>query len=163
MRFIRGRAPLVVIAFVAAACTGSSATGSSATGSSASFDSAAQDDAVAKVRSAITNSGGLDGFSTDPLPGEGRILCVDGDEIHLYLFESEAERAEAASLIDPGDPSRVGNALVAWSGNPVFWEVGTALVLYLGPDEELLDELVEGLGESYAAGLGRTGAIDLSC
>jgi len=150
VRFIRGL--VLVIVVVGAACTGSSG----------SSDSAARGDAAAKVRAAIADPAGLDVFPTDPLPGDGRILCVDGEEIHIYLFDSDAERAEAAALIDPNDPSHVGNAIVSWSGNPAFWEVGTALVLYLGPDEELFDELVDGLGEPYAAGPGRTG-IDLSC
>lgn len=114
------------------------------------------------MRAAIASPEGLERFNTDPLPGEGRILCVDGQQISLYLFDSDAERAEAAALIDPADPSRVGNAIVSWSGNPAFWEVGPALVLYLGPDDELFEELVDGLGEPYATGRGRTG-VNTTC
>jgi hypothetical protein len=121
-------------------------------------DPARRDDAADKVRAAIAAPNDLELVPTDPLPGEGRILCVDGQELRLYLFDTEEERAEAAELIDPADPSRVGGAIVAWSGNPVFWEVANALVLYSGSDVELLDELTSGLGEPYAAGRGRRGA-----
>ena len=117
-----------------------------------------RDDAAAKVRAAIEDPTGLEPVPTEPLPGEGRLLCVDGEEIRLYLYDSAGERADAAALIDPADPSHVGTAIVAWSGNPAFWEVDRAIVLYLGTDEALRDELVAGLGEPYAAGRGRTGA-----
>lgn len=119
-------------------------------------DAPDRDDAGDKVRAAIASPEGLERFNTGLLPGEGRILCVDRQQISLYLFDSEAERAETAALIDPADPSHVGNGIVSWSGNPVFWEVGPALVLYVGPDDELFEELVDGLGEPYAAGRGRT-------
>jgi hypothetical protein len=116
-----------------------------------------RDDAAGKVRAAIEEPEGLAQVPTEPLPGEGRVLCIDGEDIRLYLFDSDQDRAEAAALIDRSDPSHVGDAIVAWSGNPTFWEVDRALVLYLGGDEALLAELVSGLGEPYAAGLGRPG------
>jgi hypothetical protein len=141
------------MAIVAAACTGCSAPA----------DPVARGDAAEKVRAAIAEPAGLDTFPTEPLPGDGRVLCVGREEIRLYVFDSDAERADAAALIDPSDPSHVGNAVVSWSGNPAFWEVGRALVLYLGPDEELFEELVEAFGEPYAAGPGRTGGLDVSC
>lgn len=93
-------------------------------------------------------------FSGDPLSGSGALICVGSEELRVYLFESGDDATQAAARIDPDDPSEVGTALVAWAGNPRFWQRGTTLVLYLGEDEDTESLLTEALGAPFARGPG---------
>lgn len=72
----------------------------------------------------------------------------------MYLFEGVQAALTAADQIDPDDPSQVGNAIVAWAGNPRFWHRGPIVVLHLGDDRETEDLLTEVLGAPFARGSG---------
>jgi len=93
-------------------------------------------------------------FGTDPLGGNGRILCVNAEEVRVYLFGSEDLASAAAARIDPNDPSNLGTAIVEWAGTPRFWQRGPMLVLYLGEDQATEDSLRSILGEPFARGAG---------
>lgn len=93
-------------------------------------------------------------FGTEPLGGSGQILCVDAEEVHVYLFGSEELALAAAARIDPNDPSNLGSAIVEWAGTPRFWQRGPMLVLYLGEDQAIEDSLRSILGEPFARGAG---------
>lgn len=109
---------------------------------------------IADLNGAGTKAEQVESFSSDPLGGKGRLVCVGGKEVRVYLFESEQAAATAADRIDPDDPSHVGAAIVEWAGNPRFWHRGPILVLYLGEDQETEDLLTEVLGTPFARGSG---------
>src|SRR3989304_4642431 len=44
-----------------------------------------------------------------------------GDTGGVYLFETEVDAGDAATSINPGDPSRVGGSTIDWIGKPRFW------------------------------------------
>ncbi|MEX2624238.1 MAG: hypothetical protein WD651_10965 [Acidimicrobiia bacterium] len=94
-------------------------------------------------------------FATNPLGGEGQLICVGAEEVRVYLFQGTKEATNEAARIDPDDPSNLGNAMVAWAGNPRFWHRGEILVLYLGDNQDTEEVLTEVLGPPFARGTGR--------
>lgn len=100
-------------------------------------------------------------FPTDPIGGEGRIECVNGQQVRVYFFSTAAERDSAAESIDPDDASRVGGASVAWVGDPIFWRSGDRkLVMYAGGETSVIDHLDDTLGERVSQGRGRPSGPD---
>lgn len=93
-------------------------------------------------------------FSTEPVGGQGQLLCVGDQELRVYLFASDEEAAAVAARIDPNDPSNMGNAIIEWVGNPRFWQRGPMLVLYLGEDQAIEDQITGVLGQPFAQGQG---------
>jgi hypothetical protein len=114
--------------------------------------------------SAPTSAGGEfagEAFPTDPIGGEGHFECVEGERVRVYAFSTTAERDRAAAALDPADASRVGQASVAWKGNPIFWRSGDReLVMYAGADRLVIDHLDERLGERVSEGRGRPSSPD---
>ena len=102
-------------------------------------------------------------FDPTPLSGRATLLCLDGEEVRVYAFSSEQERVAAASRIDPNDASKVGTAIIAWAGNPRFWQRDRILVLYLGGDEAIESLLSSVLGPPFARGLGRLALPGTDC
>lgn len=91
-------------------------------------------------------------FSTDPVGGQGHLLCVGDQEVRVYLFASDEEASAAAVRIDPNDPSNMGNVIIEWAGNPRFWQRGPMLVLYLGEEQATEDLITAVLGQPFAQG-----------
>jgi hypothetical protein len=102
-------------------------------------------------------------FDGQPLVPRGTQLCVDGESVRAYVFSTAAAAAEAASRIDPTDPTNVGTAIIEWDGTPRFWIFDTVLVLYLGEEETVEDLLIAVLGQPFARGQGRPPRLDESC
>jgi hypothetical protein len=97
----------------------------------------------------------LGAFNTDPLGGRGVHLCVDGQQVSVFEFDTEAKRAATAARIDPTDPSNLGTAIIEWAGNPKFWQRDRILVLYLGSDPAVEAGITTVLGPPFARGEGR--------
>jgi hypothetical protein len=91
------------------------------------------------------------------------VVCVDGEEVRVYSYPSEEERAAVASRIDPNDPSNVGTSIIEWDGWPQFWQRDRILVLYLGNDEPTIELLTGLLGEPFAQGLARPQLLPGTC
>jgi hypothetical protein len=102
-------------------------------------------------------------FTPRFLGGRGLTYCIGGQEISIWEYPSQADREAASDLIDRDDPSHIGNAWVAWRGNPTFWQHGTIVVLYLGNQAETLDVLNSVLGPSFAEGRGRSSPNSGDC
>jgi hypothetical protein len=101
-------------------------------------------------------------FVAEPVGGEGMAVCLGGDQVNLYSFPTAAEAEQAASMIDPDDPSNMGTSIVEWVGNPRFWLAGRFLVLYLGDDPAVEAALTSALGAPFARGQGRAPGPDLA-
>jgi hypothetical protein len=91
-------------------------------------------------------------FAADPLAGEGRNLCVDGQRVAVYSFATSDDREKGQARIDPTDPFHVGNAIVEWLGTPRFWSRDLIIVGYNGPDQAVLAWITAALGQPFAAG-----------
>ena len=138
----------VLLAMVA--CSGSPGSDAIPTGGGAEPDRL-----IAELAEAGSEAEPSEAFATNPLGGKGHLICVGAEEIRVYLFESTEEASAAAGRIDPDDPSNLGDAMVAWAGNPRFWHRGSILVLYLGEDRDTENLLTEVLGVPFARGSGR--------
>ena len=85
-----------------------------------------------------------------PFRGLGVELCVDGQRVDVWAYDSAQERAADSALIDRDDPSHVGNAIAEWQGRAMFWERDRVIVLYLGGQPELTRLLGSVLGRPLA-------------
>lgn len=94
-------------------------------------------------------------FSTEPLGGQGTGLCVAGQQVRVYVYQTAEDREAVASRIDPTDPSNVGTSIVEWAGNPKFWQAARIVVLYLGSDPAVDSGISTILGPPFARGPGR--------
>lgn len=97
----------------------------------------------------------LGAFNPEPLGGRGVSLCVAGQQVSVYVFDTEAEAATVADRIDPADPSNLGTTIIEWAGNPTFWQRGGIIVLYLGSNPAVKAGLTSILGQPFASGQGR--------
>ena len=103
-------------------------------------------------------------FPSDPIGGEGRLACVDGQEVRVFDFGSAEEAQRASDAIDRDDPSNLGSAIVSWSGTPRMWVDEELLVMYSGPDNAVVATLERAFGAPFAVGQGRqTDAAAFSC
>jgi hypothetical protein len=93
-------------------------------------------------------------FSTEPLGGDGIALCVDAQQVQVYVFPSPEASQAFADQVDPEDPSSIGTTMVSWSGDPRFWRSERLIVLYLGKDVAVDAGLRANLGTPFASGKG---------
>jgi len=83
----------------------------------------------------------------------GKVISVNGVEIQVFEYEDEAAmRAEAATIA--ADGSSVGTTMITWAEPPTFFAKGSLIVLYVGAGSELVQLLVDILGEPIAVGVG---------
>jgi hypothetical protein len=99
-----------------------------------------------------------------PFAGLGVELCVDGQRVDTWVYDSVAERATDAALIDRDDPRHVGDAIAEWQGRVMFWERDRVIVLYLGGQPNVAQVLGSVLGQPVAQNPpGDTGPSDHDC
>ncbi len=139
----------VALLLTAVACTGVAETTTTLEAGEAEPDRF-----VAELSAAGVEAEQVETFSTEPVGGQGHLLCVDDQEVRVYLFANDEEAAAAAARIDPDDPSNLGDAIVEWAGNPRFWQRGPMLVLYLGEDQATAALITGVLGQPFAQGKG---------
>jgi len=84
-----------------------------------------------------------------------------GQQVDVYVYETEQERAAVAGKIDPTDPSHFGtDVIIEWAGNPRFWQQDRIIVLYLGNDPSVEAVITSVLGQPFARGQGRSPGPD---
>lgn len=102
-------------------------------------------------------------FAGDPLPASGFLICVSGEPVRVYVFNSDQQRQQVSSTIDRNDPSKVGTSIVEWMGTPRLWQRDRILVLYLGTKADTEVLLTSVLGPPFARGQGRPPMIADTC
>jgi hypothetical protein len=75
-----------------------------------------------------------EGIDTDPF-GEGNLVCVNGDTVRVYAFETAAERTAFTDTISP-DGFGVGGGQYEWVAAPGVWARGNVMVFTLGASGE---------------------------
>jgi hypothetical protein len=93
-------------------------------------------------------------FNGTPLSSDGVTVCVNHEEVSVYVYSSDQAREAAAATIDRHDPWHIGNAVVEWLSPPTFWQRDRILVLYVGTDQATTNLLVAVLGQPFAVGEG---------
>jgi hypothetical protein len=104
-----------------------------------------------------------DSFDGEPLATVQTLLCVDGQDVRVFTYGTEQERAAAGAMIDPADPTNVGTAIVEWDGWPKFWQRDRIIVLYLGRNEGTIELLTELMGDPFAQGQDRPQRLPGAC
>ncbi len=75
----------------------------------------------------------------------GQALSVDGKNVYVFDFRNLAARQSASGKISP-DGFNLGTSLVDWVDQPNFWAKGQLIVLYVGKDQALIDQISAVLG-----------------
>jgi hypothetical protein len=82
---------------------------------------------------------------------EGEVINVDGGDVQVFEYESEAAASEEAALVSP-EGSTIGTSSVMWVATPHFHKEGRLIVLYVGDDDAVAAMLEEVLGPPFAGG-----------
>ncbi len=80
---------------------------------------------------------------------EGQSLLVNEADIQVFEYpDGQAMEAEASQVAPDG--TSVGTTMVDWFAPPHFYKSGRILVLYVGDDQAVLDQLNNVLGPQFA-------------
>jgi hypothetical protein len=85
--------------------------------------------------------------------GKARLLRVNGEDLQVYEFASEAEQQAAAAAISANGYT-IGTSSYFWISQPYFYAHDRLVVLYLGVDEAAIDLLAEALGRPLTGAAG---------
>jgi hypothetical protein len=81
---------------------------------------------------------------------EGRVIDVNGGDVHVFEYGSKAVASEEATLISC-DGGTIGNASVIWVARPHFYRAGQVIALYVGDDDVAVAAVLgEVLGPPFA-------------
>jgi hypothetical protein len=87
--------------------------------------------------------------SQDFFSVEGRAIRVNGADVQVFEYDSDAAAQEEAELVSPtGSP--IGTTMVTWVETPHFYGAGRLIVLYVGDDEAVTAALEDALGSQFA-------------
>ncbi|MBE2201251.1 MAG: hypothetical protein IAE79_21735 [Anaerolinea sp.] len=81
----------------------------------------------------------------------GEIARLNGQDVQLFNYPTEAEAIAAANEVAP-DGRSIGTHSIAWLATPHFFRSGSTLLLYVGDDADTLALLTAALGEPFAGG-----------
>ena len=79
----------------------------------------------------------------------GQTIRVDGGQVHVFEYPTEAAAAAEARTISP-DGGTVGRTSIMWIAPPHFYAVGRMIVLYVGTDSAIVRLLEAALGAQIA-------------
>jgi hypothetical protein len=102
-----------------------------------------------------TNGSAVESLSTVSQPffePDGQIIMVDGQEVQIFEYASEAEAASAAASIS-ATGSSVGTTMLSWLATPHFFKSGNLIVLYVGDVDTVVSSLERVLGSQIAGGV----------
>jgi len=89
--------------------------------------------------------------SQDFFSVKGQVIKVNGADVQVFEYESEAAAQEEADLVSPtGSP--IGTTMVSWVETPHFYGAGRLIVLYVGGNDAVTALLEDALGSQFAGG-----------
>jgi hypothetical protein len=81
---------------------------------------------------------------------EGQTIAVNGADVQVFVYPTEAEATAAASEISP-DGGSTATTMITWMASPHFYQADNLIVLYVGDDDSITSLLTSVLGEQFAA------------
>ncbi|MSP12939.1 MAG: hypothetical protein EXR62_08275 [Chloroflexi bacterium] len=87
---------------------------------------------------------------------KGRVVRLDGKEVQLFVFPSNAEASKDATKIFTQGAQTVHDLKLQY-GIPHFYRKGRVIVLYIGEDERTMQILDGALGRQFLGGSGPEG------
>lgn len=122
------------------------------------------DGLVADLNAAGTAAKSGSFFATDPIGGEGKVVCIGVETVQVFQFIDHEAALATSMKIDRNDPSKIGTAIVDWAGTPRFWLRDRIIVLYTGEDAATDAAIRALLGRPFAEGQpGRMGLPTPPC
>jgi hypothetical protein len=82
---------------------------------------------------------------------KGQVIKVNGNDVQVFEYESEAAAEVEARLVSPNGSS-IGTTMVTWVSTPHFFKASRLIVLYVGDDATTLSTLEVVLGPQFAGG-----------
>jgi hypothetical protein len=79
----------------------------------------------------------------------GKSLTVDGETVQVFEYADDAAMAAEADMISE-DGGTIGTSIPSWISDPHFYKAGRIIVLYVGTDAGVMDELRQALGAQFA-------------
>lgn len=137
---------VILAAFSLASCAVENQPGAQAAGSPDNFE---------ELVTALRDSG----FAVEPMDSivqpffepKAQVIEIDGGQIQIFEFPSEAEARSAADSIS-ADGGSIGTSMVSWVETPHFFSSGKLIALYVGEQVEVIGALQGLLGPQIAGG-----------
>jgi predicted small secreted protein len=82
------------------------------------------------------------------LTAKGRVYAVEGGDLQLYTYASEAAAQQDAAKISPS--GEIEGVQVSWMAQPHFYRRGNVLAIYVGFEPKTLEALQRVLGAPIA-------------
>jgi hypothetical protein len=80
---------------------------------------------------------------------QGQTLKVNGQDVQVFVYDTaEAMETEASQIA--ADASTIGTSMPTWVDAPHFYKMGRLLVLYVGQDQTILEQLNRVFGPQFA-------------
>ncbi|HEX6087167.1 MAG TPA: hypothetical protein VF266_21740 [Thermoanaerobaculia bacterium] len=79
---------------------------------------------------------------------KGRVYSIEGGDLQLYTYPSEAAAQQDAAKISPD--GQIEGVQVSWMAQPHFYRSGNVLAIYLGFEPKTLEALQRVLGAPIA-------------
>lgn len=105
-----------------------------------------------EIRGATVTQISGDVGSSPFLTGEPRPLCVNGQQVWIYEYDTVSDRAlDSVYITSRGQMSAPGRILLGtWVGTPRFFATGRLIALHLSSDADTLKLLVEVFGPTLS-------------
>ena len=82
------------------------------------------------------------------LATKGRVYAVEGGDLQLYTYASEAAAQQDAAKISPS--GQIEGVQISWMAQPHFYRRGNVLAIYVGTEPATLEALQRVLGAPIA-------------
>ncbi len=84
-----------------------------------------------------------------PFGMDARTVLLGGQTVQVLEYETEEAAAAVAETVSPSGSS-IGTSMVMWVDPPSFFLSGNLIVLYVGPDIDVVNTLAAMLGQPFA-------------
>lgn len=82
---------------------------------------------------------------------DAQVLDVNGEEIQVFEFPSEADAQQAISLVSiTQDGIRIGETAPQFAATPHFFQQGPFVILFVGEGQAILDPLTQAFGQAIS-------------
>ena len=82
---------------------------------------------------------------------QGQVITVNGQDVRVFEYSNVTAARAETELVSP-DGSSVGTSMMMWVDTPHFYQSGKVIVLYVGPEIDVINILDRVLGSQFAGG-----------
>jgi len=137
---------MALLTLVLAACSTGTGSDTGSEAGSSSGEIKGYDDLVGALRDAGSSVESAEELEQPFFTVKGKVIRVDGADVQVFEYSDEAAMGAEASQISP-DGTSVGTSMMMWVEPPHFWAKGRLIVLYVGSDAGVIENLSGVLGD----------------